>query len=131
MKVDRNTIQFAVPGDLPGKITLSDSFATYFQVSIQIPKGAPAAILSSVCPNVRETIMAGIRKASSTLHYNNSLPKYTFLCNEHTTNSTITPHPSVVDDSHTLMTCTSNPAEFCSCLTDDHLVWFGSADKTG
>ena len=130
-KVDRSTIQFAVPGDLPGKITLSDSFATYFQVSIEIPKDAPAAILSRVCPNVRETIMAGIRKASSTLHYNNSLPKYAFLCNKHTTNSAITPHASVVDDSRTLMTCTSNPAEFCSCLTDDHLIWFGSADKTG
>ena len=131
IKVDRSTIQFAVPGDLPGKITLSDSFATYFQVSIQIPKGAPAAILSRVCPKIRETIMAGIRKASSTLHYNNSLPKYAFLCNEHTTNSAVTPHPSIVDDSRTLMTCTSNPAELCSCLTDAHLVWFGSDDKTG
>ena len=28
VKVDRNTVQFEVPGDLPGKITLSDSFST-------------------------------------------------------------------------------------------------------
>ena len=131
VQVDRSTIKFAVPGDLPGKITLSDSFSTYFQVSIQIPKGAPAAILSEVCPNIRETIMAGIRKASSTLHYNNSLPKYAFLCKEHTTDSAITPHASVVHDSRILMTCTSNPAEVCSCLTDDHLVWFGSDDSAG
>ena len=130
-KVDRSTIQFQVPEGLPGKITLSDSFSTYFQVSIEVPKHAAAAILSRVCPNVRETIMAGIQKASSTLHYNNSLPKYAFLCSEHTTNSAVTSHASVVDDSRTLMTCTSNPAEFCTWLTGDHLVWFGSADKTG
>ena len=35
VKVDRNTIHFKEPGDLPGKIILSDSFSTYFQVSIE------------------------------------------------------------------------------------------------
>ena len=124
VKVGRNAVQFEVPGDLPGEITLSDSFSTYFQVSIQIPEKAPRALCSTVCPQIRETIIAGLRKASSALHYNNSVPKYAFLCCEHGTSSTVTPHASVVDSTRKLMTCTLNPAKFCSTLTEEHLVWF-------
>ena len=59
VKVDRNSVQFEVPGGLPGVITLSDSFLTYFQVSIQLPKKAPRALYSAVFPQIRETIVAG------------------------------------------------------------------------
>ena len=102
VKVDRNTVHFKVPGDLPGKIILSDSFSTYFQVSIE---KTPRAVCSKVCPQIRETILAGLRKASSALHYNNSVPKDAFLCLKHSTD-TATPHASVVASSHALMTCT-------------------------
>ena len=129
--VDRNTVQFEVPGDLPGKITLRDSFFTYFQVSIQLPEKAPRALCSTVCPQIRETIIAGLRKASSALHYNNSVPKFAFLCSEHGTSNTATPHASVVDSTHTLMTCTFSPDKFCSTLTEEHLVWFRSSDTPG
>ena len=131
IKVDRNTVQFEVPGDLPGEITLSDSFSTYFQVSIQLPEKAPRALCSTVCPQIRETIIAGLRKASSALHYNNSVPKFAFLCCEHGTSNTVTPHASVVDSTRKLMTCTLNPAKFCSTLTEEHLVWFRPSDTPG
>ena len=131
VKVDRNTVQFEVPGDLPGEITLSDSFSTYFQVSIQLPEKAPRALYSTLCPQVHETIIVGLRKASSALHYNNSVPKYAFLCCEHGTSGTVTPHASVVDSTRTLMTCTLNPAKVCSTLTEEHLVWFRSSDTPG
>ena len=131
IKVDRNVVQFEIPGDLAGVITLSDSFSTYFQVSIQLPEKAPRALCSTVCPQICETILAGLRKASSALHYNNSIPKFAFLCSEHGTSSTVTPHASVVDSSRTLMTCTLNPAKFCSTLTEEHLVWFRSSDTPG
>ena len=131
VKVDRNTVQFEVPGDLPGEITLSDSFSTYFQVSIQLPEKAPRALCSIVCPQIRETIIAGLRKASSALHYNNSIPKDAFFCYEHGTSETVTPHASVVDSTCTLMTCTLNPAKFCSSLTQEHLVWFRSSYTPG
>ena len=131
VKVGRNTVQFEVPGDLPGEITLSDSFSTYFQVSIQLPEKAPRALCSTVCPQIRETILAGLRKASSALNYNNSVPKYAFLCCEHGSSNTATPHASVVDSTRTLMTCTFNPAKFCSTLTEEHLVWFHSSDTPG
>ena len=131
VKVDRNTVQFEVPGGLPGVITLSDSFLTYFQVSIQLPKKAPRALYSAVFPQIRETIIAGIRKASSALHYNNSVPQDAFFCLEHGTSLSATLHASVVDRTRTLMTCTLNPAEFCSTLTEEHLVWFRSGDTPG
>ena len=127
VKVDRNTIHFKVPGDLPGKIILSDSFSTYFQVSI---KKTPRALCSKVCPQIRETILAGLRKASSALHYNNSVPKDGFLCLEHSTD-TATPHASVVASTRTVMTCTLNPDEVYSSLTEEHLVWFSSSDTPG
>ena len=131
VKVDRNTVHFEVPGGLPGVITLSDSFLTYFQVSIQLPKKAPRALYSAVFPQIRETIVAGIRKASSTLHYNNSVPKDAFLCLEHGTSLSATSHASIVDRTHTLMTCTLNPGEVCSTLTEEHLEWFRSGDTPG
>ena len=131
IKVDRNTVQFEVPGDLPGEITLSDSFSTFFQVSIQLPAKAPRAPYSAVFSLVRETIIAGLRKASSALHYNNSVPKYAFLCCEHGTSRAVKPHASVVDSTCTLMTCTLNPAKVFSNLTEEHLVWFNSSDTRG
>ena len=131
VKVDRNTVQFEVPGGLPGVITLSDSFLTYFQVSIQLPEKAPRALYSTVFPQIRETIITGLRKASSALHYNNSVPKDAFFCLEHGTSVSATPHASIVDSTHTLMTCTLNPAKFCSTLTEEHLVWFRSGDTPG
>ena len=131
VKVDRNTVQFEVPGDLPGELTLIDSFSTYFQVSIQLPEQAPRAPYSAVFPLVCETILAGLRKASSALHYNNSVPKYAFLCCEHGTSRAVTPHASVVDSTRTLMTCTLNPAKFYRNLTEEHLVWFKSSDTQG
>ena len=131
VKVDRNTIQFEVPGGLPGVITLSDSFSTYFQVSIQLPEKAPRDLCSTVCPQIHETILAGLRNASSALHYNNCVPKDAFLCCEHGTSDSPTPHASIVDSTHKLMTCTLNPAKFCSTLTEEHLVWFSSSDTPG
>ena len=131
VKVDRNTVQFEVPGDLPGKITLSDSFSTYFQLSIQFPEKAPRALCSTVCPQICETVIAGLRKASSALHYNNCVPKFAFPCLEHITSETAAPHASVVDSSRTLMTCTLNPDKVCSTLTEEHLVWFNSSDTSG
>ena len=127
-KVDRNTVHFRVPGDLPGKVILTDSFSTYFQVSIQLPQKNPFQLCSKVCPQIRETIRAGLRKASSTLNYNNSVPRDAFLCEEHTQSTSR--HASVVRSDCTLMTCTVNPAQVYSNLSKQHLLWFGHQSPT-
>ena len=149
VKVDRNTIEFQVPGDLPGKVILTDSFSTYFQVSLQLPRNAPVTLASEVCPQIRDTIMAGLRKASATLHYSNSVPQDAFLCCQHPNsatspllccshllcrthlNSIASPHATVVDSSRRLMTCTVNPADVYTMLTEQHMVWFGSSRASG
>jgi len=129
VKVDRNTIVFQVPRQLPGKVILTDSFSTYFQVTLHLPKKAPAALYSEVCPLIRETILAGLRKASTTLHYSNSEPHDAFLCCEHSDSTS--PHATTVDSSYRLMTCTVNPSEVCTKLTKQHMVWFGSSGASG
>ena len=124
-KVDRNTVHFEVPGDFPGKVIITDSFSTFFQVDIQVPDNAPPDTCSEVCPEIQATIMEGIRKASKNLHYNNSVPRLSFLCHEHSSIDTPSPHATVVNSSHKLMKCTVNPA-VCSRMTDKHQVWFGT-----
>ena len=127
-KVDRNTVHFRVPRDLPGKVILTDSFSFYFQVSIQLPQKDPYQLCSKVCPQIRETIRAGLRRASSTLNYNNSVPREAFFCEEHTDS---TPHhASVVGSDCALMTCTVNPAQVYSNLSKLHLLWFGHQSAT-
>ena len=121
--MNRNTVYFEVPGGLPGKVLLTDSFSIYIQVDIQIPPSA-SNVCSKVCPAIQQTIMAGICKSSQNLHYNNSIPKLSFICYEHT--DKLTPHATVVNGSCGLMKCAVN-SEVCSTVTDDHLVWFGAA----
>ena len=127
-KVDRNTIEFEVPGDRPGRITLTDSFSTYYQVSIQLPAAIASELSPEVCPQIRETIIAGLRSASSNLNYNNSVPQDAFFCSGDHITSTDAPVPRVhvatVESNHRWMTCTVNRAEVCSRLTEQHLVWF-------
>ena len=126
-KVDRNTVHFEVPGGFPGKVILTDSFSTFFQVDIQVPDNTPPETCSEVCPEIQETIVDGIRKASKNLHYNNSIPELSFLCHEHSFIDT--PHATVVNSSRKLMKCSMNPA-VCSRMTADHQVWFGASNKT-
>ena len=128
-KVSRNIIQFIVPGGLPGKIVLTDSFSAYLQVSVELPKNAPSSLHSIVCPQIRETIMAGLHKASATLHYTCTFQDAFFCCGH--SNSNPKPHATIVDSSHTLMTCTMNPSEVCSTLEEQHMVWFGSRHTSG
>ena len=127
-KVDRNTVHFRVPGGLPGKVILTDSFSTYFQVSIQLPQKDSLELCSIVCPKIRETIRKGIRKAASTLNYNNCVPQDGFFCEEHTQSGSR--HATLVDGRCTLMTCTVNPAEVYSKLTKQHLLWFDHLSAT-
>ena len=124
--VDRNTIVFKVPGDRPGRITLTDSFSTYFQVSIQLPAAIASELYPEVCPQIREAIIAGLRSASSTLHYHNSMPQEAFFCSgEHSSTDTAATftHVATVERKRRWTTCTVN-RRVCSRLTRDHLVWF-------
>ena len=133
VQLSRNRVRFVVPGNNPGCITITDSFSTFFHVSIEFPdtvtREKATEMCEKVCPTIRETILTHIRKASHRLNYNNSIPEAAFLCSKH--DKTIPPHPARISNTG-LLTCTTHPKSIFSDLTDQHKIWFGKDfDLTG
>ena len=126
VQVSRNQVQFALPGENPGCITITDSFSTFFHVSIDFPEEVSSTdalqICEDVCPTIRETILSGIRKASQKLNYNNSIPKVAFPCSKHQDTEL---HPATISSRGTLLTCTAHRASACSKMTKEHMLWLG------
>ena len=122
VQVSRNRVQFALPGGNPGCVTITDSFSSFFHIAIEPPQDGSTdrvcQMCEEVCPVIRETILAGIRKASQRLNYNNSIPEVAFPCSKHEDL-----HPAIISSSG-FLTCTANP-RVCSEMTDQHQFWFG------
>ena len=129
VQVSRNQVQFKLPGNDPGAITITDSFSTSFHVSIDFPEDmdTPEAfeICNKICPSIRETILSSIRKVSHKLNYNNSIPAIAFPCSKHLPN---TLHAATISSTG-FLTCTVHPASVYSRLTEQHQIWLGEADK--
>ena len=125
VQISRNRVKFELPGGNPGCITISDSFSTFFYVTIEPPEGANydkvRQICEEICPNVRETILTGIRKASQKLNYKNSIPEVAFPCSQHDNL-----HPATISSTG-LLTCT-NDRRFCSEISEQHHLWFSLKD---
>ena len=121
VQVSRNKVQFTLPGDNPGCVTITDSFSTFIHVIIEPPEDASTdrvhQICEKLCPSIRETILTGIRKASQKLNYNNSIPQIAFPCSKHEDL-----HPAIISSTG-LLTCTANPRVY-SDMTEQHHIWF-------
>ena len=128
VQLSRNRVRFAVPGNNPGCITITDSFSTFFHVNIEFPDQVTTAkareICEKVCPTIRETILTHIRRAFHRLNYDNSIPVASFLCSQH--DETTSPHPAVISNTG-LLTCTTHRRSVFSELTDNHRLWLGEA----
>ena len=126
VQVSRNKVQFALPGDNPGCVTITDAFSTFFHVVIEPPEDASTdrvhQICVKLCPSIRETILTGIRKASQKLNYNNSIPQIAFPCSKHKDL-----HPAIISSTG-LLTCTANPRVY-SDMTEQHHIWFEGKPK--
>ena len=126
VQASRNRIQFALPGENPGCITITDSFSTFFHVSIEFPEDVSSSdalqICENVCPIIRETIFVGIRKASQKLNYKTWTPKIAFPCLKHRDTDL---HPATISDSGKHLICTSYRATACCDVTDHHKLWLG------
>ena len=133
VQVARNQVQFMLPGDDPGAITISDSLSSFFHISITFPRSVSSEkaqqICSNICPSVRETILASIRKAHQKLNYHESNPKIAFPCTEHQA-STCDLHPAIVSSSG-LLKCTTHPKSVCNELTEQHHLWLGKSSQFG
>ena len=127
VQLSRNRVRFAVPGNNPGCITITDSFSTFFHISIEFPEDISSTraleICEDVCPTICETVLTSIRKACHKLNYNNSIPEAAFLCCKHGTSAA--PHPATISHSTQLLTCTTHPRSVFSDLTDKHTLWLG------
>ena len=126
VQLSRNRARFSIPGKHPGYITITDSFSTFFHIDISFPDDiSPSKALEvcrEVCPSIRETILAGIRKASRRLNYKDSIPVAAFLCPKNHTDSL---HPATIS-SCDLLTCTINPAKVSSGMKECHKLWLGT-----
>ncbi len=125
VQVTRNSIAFEVPG-VPGSVTLNDPFSTYFQVSIDVPAQFTSMVCRDVCPQIRDTILKGLRKASKTLNYDCSDPLDAFLCpGLDGSGCESSPHPAtvVVSESYQLLKCTRKPKTVCCELTNGQRMW--------
>ena len=126
VQVSRNSAQFALPGGNPGYVTITDPFSSYFHVSVDFPVSVSQEraqeICEEVCPTIREIVLAGIRKASQRLNYNNSIPTIAFPCSGHKD----TPlHPATISESGKLLTCTTHRGSVGSEITEQHRLWLG------
>ena len=126
VQLSRNRVRFAVPGNNPGCITITDSFSTFFHVSIEFPEDITEEqaleVCKEVCPSIREEIFASIRKASTKLNYNNSIPEAAFPCSRHDESTAL--HPAVISRTG-LLTCTTHPRSVFGELTNKHKIWLG------
>ena len=129
VQVSRNQVQFKLPGGDPGAITITDSFRSYFHISIDFPKSMESdemqRICEKYCPIVRETILTGIRKASQKLNYNNSIPTIAFPCSNHPGTDL---HSATVSNFE-LLTCTTHPSSVCCKITEHHKVWLNNSSN--
>ena len=125
VQLSRNQVQFRLPGDDPGAITITDSFSTFFHVSITFPEDVDAIEAQQICNNccltIHKTIFTGIQKASQRLNYNNSIPSVAFPCSKHEATDL---HPATISRSG-LLTCTAQPASVYNKLTESHKLWLG------
>ena len=125
VQLSRNRARFTMPGKRPGYITITDSISdTYLRVDVTFPPKISSSkaleICKVVCPLIRETVFSGIRKASRRLNYTDSIPEAAFLCSEHEPTSL---HAATISDR--LLTCTRDPANVCSEMTELHQIWLG------
>ena len=74
----RNCMQFTLPDNQPGIVTLVDRF-THMEVYLQVDPDTAKRISKTVCPNIHY----GIKRVHECLNYNKSDIQIGFLCPEH------------------------------------------------
>ena len=128
VQLSRNRVRFAIPGNNPGCVTISESYSTFFHISIEFPnkitEEMALKICNDICPTIREAILTHIRNASHKLNYDDSTPEAAFLCSKH--DEMVPPHPATIS-SIGLLTCTTHPRSVFSELSDKHKIWLRQA----
>ena len=125
--VTRNSIAFEIPGDVPGRLIVSDSLSSYFKVSVCLSPSLSSAIYNEVCPRIREDVSTGILKACISLGYDNYIPREAFFCPVQGKECSQAAHPAILGGNCRWAKCSMNP-DVCGTVTGKHRVWFETAE---
>ena len=136
--VFRNCIKFKLPDGAPGSLTLVDSFA-YIEAHVD----APGQVVSSLCPEIRESIFRHLLKAASALQYKNLKLEAASLCESEAAHTEQPPplawwerllgreaakipsHPATTSEvsGTRWWRCTLSPDRAYGELQERHLIW--------
>ena len=121
VQVARNSITFEMPRKgLAGKLTFLDPLSSYLEIIVEFPVTIAEEHRAMLYHEIRETFFSAIQQAMKTQHYKVMTPELSFLCPEQSDRCSKVPHLAIVDDTHTYLTCSTNPATVCHQLTEDH-----------
>ena len=128
-QVARNSITFEMPKKgLAGKLTFLDPLSSYLEIIVEFPVTIAEEHRAMLYHEIRETFFSAIQQAMKTQHYKVMTPELSFLCPEQSDRCSKIPHLAIVDDTHTYLTCSTNPATVCHQLTEDHKMWFNTPE---
>ena len=118
--VHRNSFQFIIPNRC-GTVTLYDSFDSFFHVLLNVSPKLPVNVLSSMCIEVRDTIMSVINEVTRDLRYIPDQPVVAFLCNyEH--NPAMSPHAAKYMEEGGYLLCTKDHMAITE-VTNNQRFW--------
>ena len=128
-QVARNSITFEMPKKgLAGKLTFLDPLSSYLEIIVEFPVTIAEEHRAMLYHEIRETFFSAIQQAMKTQHYKVMTPELSFLCPEQSDRCSKIPHLAIVDDTHTYLTCSTNPATVCHQLTEDHKMWLNTPE---
>ena len=119
--VYRNSFQFVIP-KVDRTVTLNDSFDSFFQVVVDVPSKLPVKALSTICKDIRDTLMRVISEVTQELRYTPDQPVVAFLCNyEH--KPAMSPHAAKYMKEGDYLLCTKDNNAITE-VTDKQRLWF-------
>ena len=128
-QVARNSITFEMPKKgLAGKLTFLDPLSSYLEIIVEFPVTIAEEHRAMLYHEIRETFFLAIQQALKTQHYKVMTPELSFLCPEQSDRCSKIPHLAIVDDTHTYLTCSTNPATVCHQLTENQKMWFNTPE---
>ena len=129
VQVARNSIAFQLPQELPGKLTFLDPLSSYLEVLVEMPAVIAEEHSAALYREIHNTFLAGVEQAMQTLNYEVRTPELSFLCPEHSSLCSTSPHLAVVNLTHSFLTCSISPDSVAIPLTPDHKMWLASSAR--
>ena len=117
-----NCIKFRLPDNEPGSIVLLDS-TKFLEVHVK------SELDSNLCRTIRKDIMAGLKKAHESLHYDPPQVEIGFVCQREQCKEKDEPHLATMNKTQTKWICSKNTDEW-GPLTKRECVWLERSEDT-